>query len=175
MAQQHLPGSKSLLVVCGAFFVTLMLSSRPAATTPPFESNTETIEMSEKDGGSAGTDAPQAEPDGARDPSMSWWTVDSGGGDASGGVYEVSATIGQPDIQLEMSGGSYSLSGGFWPGVDHYQSCDADRSGRCDARDLSWFVGCAADAGCACPGNPDANGDGMIDGHDIDLAVPAVF
>ncbi len=164
-----------MLVVCGALCLTLMLTPWSATATPSSASNTETIEGPGEDGRRMGADAPEAESDGARDPSMSWWTVDGGGGDASGGVYEVSATIGQPDAGLEMTGGSYALPGGFWAGVDNYRMCDADRSGRCDAQDISWFVSCAADAGCACPGKADANGDGVIDGQDIDLAVPAMF
>jgi hypothetical protein len=43
-----------------------------------------------------------------------WWTVDGGGGTTSqGGNYALSGTMGQPDAGL-MSGGSYTLRGGFW-------------------------------------------------------------
>jgi hypothetical protein len=45
--------------------------------------------------------------------SLDWWTVDGGGGTSTGGVYTVSGTIGQPDAGV-MSGGNYSLTGGFW-------------------------------------------------------------
>lgn len=50
--------------------------------------------------------------------SLGWWTVDSGGyvssGTASAGVaYTLTSTIGQADAGL-MSGGNYSLGGGFW-------------------------------------------------------------
>jgi len=44
---------------------------------------------------------------------LTWWTVDGGGGNASGGGYSLSGAIGQPDSGV-MSGGSYELSGGFW-------------------------------------------------------------
>ncbi len=44
---------------------------------------------------------------------IDWSTVDGGGGRSTGGVYSVSGTIGQPDAGT-MSGGSYTLSGGFW-------------------------------------------------------------
>jgi len=40
-------------------------------------------------------------------------TVDGGGGRSSGGVFILTATIGQPDAGA-MQGGSYSLAGGFW-------------------------------------------------------------
>jgi hypothetical protein len=45
--------------------------------------------------------------------SIDWWTADGGGGTSTGGVYAVSGTIGQPDAG-GMSGGSFSLTGGFW-------------------------------------------------------------
>ena len=46
--------------------------------------------------------------------SIDWFTIDGGGGTSTGGVYTVSGTIGQPDAGPTMSGGSYSLVGGFW-------------------------------------------------------------
>jgi hypothetical protein len=33
---------------------------------------------------------------------------------STGGVYSVSGTVGQPDASGAMSGGGYSLTGGFW-------------------------------------------------------------
>jgi hypothetical protein len=47
---------------------------------------------------------------------INWFTIDSGGGTSTGGVYAVSGTIGQPDAGA-MSGGNFTLQGGFWPGV----------------------------------------------------------
>ena len=46
--------------------------------------------------------------------SIDWSTIDGGGGTSIGGVYSVSGTIGQPDASGAMTGGSYSLTGGFW-------------------------------------------------------------
>ena len=45
--------------------------------------------------------------------SIDWYTIDGGGGTSSNGQYVVSGTIGQPDAGT-MSGGSYSVTGGFW-------------------------------------------------------------
>jgi hypothetical protein len=45
--------------------------------------------------------------------SIDWFTVDGGGGTSTGGVYSVSGSIGQPDAGM-MSGGSFTLQGGFW-------------------------------------------------------------
>ena len=45
--------------------------------------------------------------------SIGWQTIDGGGGTSTGGVYTLTATIGQPDAGA-MSGGNYTLQGGFW-------------------------------------------------------------
>ena len=45
--------------------------------------------------------------------SVDWSTIDGGGGTSTGGVYSVSGTSGQPDAGA-MSGGNYTLQGGFW-------------------------------------------------------------
>jgi hypothetical protein len=47
-----------------------------------------------------------------------WSTIDSGGGQLSGGAFVCTGTIGQTDTQATiLAGGEFSLSGGFWPGV----------------------------------------------------------
>lgn len=48
---------------------------------------------------------------------LSWWTVDGGGGIASGGSYTLTGTSGQPDAGPSLSGGGYAVAGGFWGGV----------------------------------------------------------
>jgi len=45
--------------------------------------------------------------------SIDWYSIDGGGGTSTGGVYSVSGTIGQPDAGA-MSGGNFTLQGGFW-------------------------------------------------------------
>ena len=45
--------------------------------------------------------------------SIDWFTIDGGGGTSTDGAYTVSGTIGQPDAG-KMSGGNFSLDGGFW-------------------------------------------------------------
>jgi hypothetical protein len=45
--------------------------------------------------------------------SIDWSTIDGGGGTSAGGGYSVTGTIGQPDAG-RMSGGSFTLEGGFW-------------------------------------------------------------
>lgn len=46
--------------------------------------------------------------------SIDWHKIAGGGGTSTSGVYQVSGTIGQPDAGSTMSGGNFSLSGGFW-------------------------------------------------------------
>lgn len=49
---------------------------------------------------------------------LNWYTIDGGGAMfSSSGGYELSGTIGQPDAGQPMTGGEYTLTGGFWPGV----------------------------------------------------------
>jgi hypothetical protein len=52
-------------------------------------------------------------PASAQSYSIDWFTVDGGGGTSSGGTFSVTGTIGQPDAG-HMSGGSYTIDGGFW-------------------------------------------------------------
>ena len=53
-------------------------------------------------------------PASAQQYTIDWYKVAGGGGTSTGGVYAVSGTIGQPDAGAPMTGGSYSLTGGFW-------------------------------------------------------------
>jgi hypothetical protein len=46
--------------------------------------------------------------------SLPWWTLDGGGGTSQGGDFVVSGTIGQSEASHRMSGGGFSLVGGFW-------------------------------------------------------------
>jgi len=57
----------------------------------------------------------------AQNYAIDWYTIDGGGGSSAGGIYAVSGTIGQPDAG-SMSGGNYSLEGGFWGIIAALQS-----------------------------------------------------
>jgi hypothetical protein len=51
----------------------------------------------------------------AQQYSIDWYKIAGGGGTSTGGTYQVNGTIGQPDAgQQAMTGGNYSLTGGFW-------------------------------------------------------------
>jgi hypothetical protein len=55
------------------------------------------------------TAATQAQP-----YSIDWHKIAGGGGTSSNGQYVVSGTVGQPDADGPMTGGTFSLTGGFW-------------------------------------------------------------
>ncbi len=48
------------------------------------------------------------------------WSTIGGGGTLTGGSYAVVGTIGQPEAIAALSGGSYSLSGGYWSAVQSW-------------------------------------------------------
>jgi hypothetical protein len=54
--------------------------------------------------------------------SIDWYKVAGGGGTSTGGMYQVSGTIGQHDAGGPMVGGNYSLTGGFWSLISVVQS-----------------------------------------------------
>src|SRR2546427_9756944 len=60
----------------------------------------------------------------AQSYSIDWFTIDGGGGTSTGGVYSVSGTIGQPDAG-KMSGGNFTLDGGFWGIIAAVQTAGA--------------------------------------------------
>ena len=50
----------------------------------------------------------------AQSYTIEWYKVSGGGGTSTGSVYSISGTIGQQDAGRPLTGGSYSLTGGFW-------------------------------------------------------------
>jgi hypothetical protein len=50
----------------------------------------------------------------AQSYSINWYKIAGGGGTSSNGQYSVTGTIGQPDASGALTGGQYSLTGGFW-------------------------------------------------------------
>jgi hypothetical protein len=50
----------------------------------------------------------------AQQYSIDWYKIAGGGGTSTGATYQVTGTIGQPDASGAMTGGNYSLTGGFW-------------------------------------------------------------
>jgi hypothetical protein len=99
---------------------------------------------------------------------LTWHTVDGGGGTSTGGGYELSGTIGQPDAGI-MAGGEFTLTGGFWAGGDTgpvTPVCvgDLDTSGTVDVFDLLALLS----AWGPNPGNPaDLDSSGSVDVFDL--------
>lgn len=50
----------------------------------------------------------------AQQYSINWYKVAGGGGTSTNSQFCLSGTMGQPDASAGMSGGAYSLTGGFW-------------------------------------------------------------
>ncbi len=50
----------------------------------------------------------------AQNYSIGWYKIAGGGGVSSGGQYSLQGTIGQAEAGATMSGGAFSLTGGFW-------------------------------------------------------------
>ncbi len=102
---------------------------------------------------------------------LSWYTVD-GGGDmwTSGGSFELSGTIGQPDAGPVMIGGSFTLTGGFWAfGGAAPQGCvgDVNCDGSINFGDINPLVLYLSNFAAwqsAYPGCSPTNGDINCDG-----------
>ncbi len=97
---------------------------------------------------------------------LSWWTIDGGGVTfAAGGTFNLGGTIGQPDASNTLTGGAYSLTGGFW----FTPACiptngDVDGSGCVDDADLLNVLFAFGATGT----NPaDVNCDAMVDDADL--------
>lgn len=46
--------------------------------------------------------------------SVNWYKIAGGGGTVSNSLYTINATVGQCDADGPLTGGGYSLTGGFW-------------------------------------------------------------
>ncbi len=91
----------------------------------------------------ARADNPRLDDDPASDPNppvelklfspydMSWWSVDGGGGESTGGVFALTGAIGQPDA-ARSGGCGVVLDGGIWSGPVLCETplfCDGFESG----------------------------------------------
>jgi len=98
--------------------------------------------------------------------SIPWSTIDGGGAiNTSGGAFTLSGTIGQPDAGGAMTGGAFSLTGGFWAGVSTAAPCPADLNGdgALDFFDISFFLS----------NTVDFNDDTVFDFFDISAFLSA--
>lgn len=106
----------------------------------------------------------------AQDYDIDWHSV-GGGGEmwSTGGPYELSGTIGQPDAGA-MAGGSYTLTGGFWAVPPCWCMADLNGDGFKDAMDIQGFISCMLSNGvhCTCA---DMDTDGILGMNDVAIFV----
>jgi hypothetical protein len=114
---------------------------------------------------------------------IDWHTVDGGGYTFStGGAFSLGGTIGQPDAGA-MSGGAYSLTGGFWvislPLTVLRGDCNCD--GLVNNFDIDPFVLAISDPAAYALAYPncdimsaDVNVDGLVNNFDIDPFVDCI-
>lgn len=123
-------------------------------------------------------------------PTVDWFTVDGGGGTSSGGGFELSGTIGQPDATpaSTLTGGGLQLTGGFWaPNLSlctNFAPADFNRNCFVDVQDLVILQACTSGpvvlydpqnlpAGCVLAPDgtgriaADFNADGAVDQRDF--------
>ena len=96
-------------------------------------------------------------------------TIDGGGVMRStGGGFECSATMGQPDAAF-LTGANFELTSGFWFGI---APADCDENGRVNLLDHSAFESCLSGpasttaGGCECF---DVDKSGTVDLHDYSI------
>lgn len=106
---------------------------------------------------------------------ISWYTVDGGGAMSStGGTYSLAGTLGQPDaspFSTPISGGPYTLVGGFWSFDSAVPSCalagDMDLNALRNGLDIQGFINCLLNisgTNCACA---DISGNGTVGPEDV--------
>jgi hypothetical protein len=109
--------------------------------------------------------------------SLDWSTLDGGGGTSGDGRYSLSGTIAQPDGSQPMTGGPYSLTGGFWvlPEIVHTEGAPTllITKGAPGTVILSWA---AAATGWKLQESPDltSNWTDTPGGETTPVTVPAV-
>jgi len=113
----------------------------------------------------------------AQDFDINWYTID-GGGDfwTTGGEFELSGTVGQPDAGPAMTGGDFELTGGFWVvTLTEPEPCvgDIDGDGDTDHSDLGELLSAWGSE----PGDPnwnpnaDLDGDGQVGHSDLGILL----
>ena len=102
----------------------------------------------------------------------------------TGGDFELSGTIGQPDAGLTMIGGDFEVTGGFWVDIPTYGLGDMNCDGIVNAYDIDGFIlavssypdfGAYYERFPDCdPWLADVNLDGVVNSYDIDGFITLV-
>jgi hypothetical protein len=103
------------------------------------------------------------------DFALDWYTVDGGGEMwTTGGDFELSGTIGQPDANaVAMTGSGFVLTGGFWAAGAPESPIPGDVDGDVDLADLTQLLvhyGVTQGVGYE---DGDLDGDGDVDLADL--------
>ena len=99
---------------------------------------------------------------------LSWHNIGPGGS-ASGGSYDLLGSIGQPDAAT-MSGGPYTLTGGFLPGGPTCALAgDLNGDGQVTVLDIQMIAGAWPQTTASFP--YDQSGDGDLDIQDVTLVT----
>ena len=99
---------------------------------------------------------------------LSWHNIGPGGS-ASGGSYDLLGSVGQPDAAT-MSGGSYTLTGGFLPGGPICALAgDLNGDGQVTVLDIQMIAGAWPQTTASFP--YDQSGDGDLDIEDVTLVT----
>jgi hypothetical protein len=105
--------------------------------------------------------------------------VVAGGGATfvAGGSYSLGYTTGQPDASSSQVGGSYSMTGGFWPGAAALRRGDANGDGTIDVADVFYLINALFAGGPQPPSTcvGDANNDGKVDVADVFYLINFLF
>ena len=112
------------------------------------------------------------------DLAIDWWTIDGGGATfTAGGEFELSGTIGQPDAgpgSAGMSGGPYSLKGGFWVTPPCWCLADLNGDGLRDGDDIQGLLDCLLGSGFRCP-CADVDANGILEIADVTVFVAGLL
>ncbi len=103
---------------------------------------------------------------------VDWSTIDGGGGAMSGGTFQISGTIGQPDASSRasrLSGADFQIIGGYWAVTLPECASDFDGNGFVTGDDFDAFV----NEFVAGTDDADFDGNGFVTGDDYDAFVIA--
>lgn len=142
---------------------TLLIAALAAAlySAPPHGTDARPQDSSRASGSAAGADF-----------DLDWHSIDGGGGVSAGGDFELAGTIAQHDAGALLSGGAFTLAGGFWAGGDISTPGvlgDLTGDGMVDGADLAILLG--AWGACVDCDNCPADLDGNCDVNGADLAI----
>ena len=106
---------------------------------------------------------------------IDWFVIGAGGGVSTADAYTLRGVIGQPLAHAPISGGQYTITGGFLaqapaPPVAPCPG-DANGDGVVNFADLNAVLGAFGQTGSGIPG--DVNADGVVNFADLNLVLGA--